>query len=259
MGLTIDYRLRTDLATISEVRTLIKSARQFARELPFEKVGKVVEFQGQEARFERGKKDPNAWFKIKSGTMIKRGTTYYPVDALQIIGFETWPGAGCESANFCLARYPATITVEASPGRFRELSTRLAGWCYSSTCKTQYASNPKNGGIEHFLRCHLSVVTLLDFIRDTGLVNVRVWDGGGYWKHRDMSKLARKVCEWNELVAAVIGGVDSAIGKRGVRRAPITEFADFEHLEAKGLKRVQKLFDRKRKKRPGARGDSDSS
>jgi len=250
MGLTIDYDLSTHLTQLDDIRRLVESLREFARDLPFEKVGKVLEFRGPETRFERGKKDRDAWFKIKSGTMIKRGRTLYPVDAVHIIGFETWPGDGCESANFCLARYPATIEDKTASGKIREITTKLQGWCYGSTCKTQYAGNPKNGGVEHFIRCHLCVIKLLDFIKRTGLVKVKVHDAGGYWEHRDLGKLVDKLREWNELVAAVVGGLDGVIGKKVVRYAPITEFANFEHLEAKGVERLKKLFEKKRKKRP---------
>ena len=249
MGLTIDYHLSTDLAAVGDIRRLVKSLRQHAHDLPFDEVGPVVEFEGPDTQFERGKKDPHSWLKIKSGTMLKRGKVYYPVPALHIIGFETWPGEGCESANFCLARYPASIEYKTTSGQIRELPTKLQGWCYGSTCKTQYAANPKNGGIEHFLRCHLCVIKLLDFINRTGLIQVKVHDGGGYWKHRDLAKLVHKLGAWNELVAAVVGGLDDLIGKKGVRSAPIAEFADFEHLEAKGLARLHKLFGKKRKRR----------
>ena len=60
----------------------------------------------------------------------------------------------------------------------------MAGWRWGSFCKTQYASNPACGGVENFLRCHLVVVRLLDFLRATGLVAVEAHDEGGYWEHR---------------------------------------------------------------------------
>lgn len=249
MGLTVDYQLSTRFIEVADIRRLLRSFREFARDLPFEEVGQLLEFKGAEAQFERGKKDQHAWFKIKSGTMIKRGKTFYPVRALHIIGFEAWPGSGCESASFCLALYPAAIEEKTASGKVREFPTKLQGWCYSSTCKTQYAANPKNGGIEHFLRCHLCVIKLLDFIKRSGLVKVKVHDGGGYWQQRDLAKLAEKLRDWNELVAAVVGGFDELIGKRAARYAPIAEFPDFEHLEAKGLERLKKLFEKKRKRR----------
>jgi hypothetical protein len=251
MGLTIDYQLSTQLNKVDEIRRLVQSFREFARDLPFEKVGQVLEFRGPETHFERGTNDQDAWFKIKSGTMIRRGKTLHPVRALHIIGFETWPGSGCESANFCLALYPATIEEKTASGKVHEIPTKLQHWCYGSTCKTQYAGNPKNGGVEHFRRCHLCIISLLDFIKRSGLVKVKVQDAGGYWQHRNLAKLMEKLREWNELVAAAVGGFDELIGKQAARYAPIAEFAEFEHLEAKGVERLKKLFDKKRRKRPG--------
>src|SRR5438128_894221 len=65
----------------------------------------------------------------------------------------------------------------------------------------QYASDPECGGIQNFLRCHLCVVKLLDFIKTTGLVQVEVSDEGEYWDKRDLGQLAREVGEWNEFIA----------------------------------------------------------
>jgi hypothetical protein len=129
MGLTINYQLSTHLTEVDEIRRLVGSFREFARDLPFEEVGQLLEFRGPEAHFERGKNDQDAWFKIKSGTMIKRGKTLYPVRALHIIGFETWPGGGCESANFCLALYPSAIEEKTASGKVHEIPTKLQGWC----------------------------------------------------------------------------------------------------------------------------------
>ena len=46
----------------------------------------------------------------------------------------------------------------------RKISPRLGGWHWSSFCKTQYASDPRCGGVANFLRCHISIITLLDRI-----------------------------------------------------------------------------------------------
>ena len=54
-----------------------------------------------------------------------------------------------------------------TPNKFqakRTIKTRLAGWRYGTFCKTQYASEPDCGGVPNFIRCHLSVIHLLDRI-----------------------------------------------------------------------------------------------
>jgi hypothetical protein len=77
MGLTIDYQLSTQVTEVAAIRRLVGSMRDFARQLPFEEVGQVLELKGPETHFERGKNDRDAWFKIKSGAMIKRGKALY--------------------------------------------------------------------------------------------------------------------------------------------------------------------------------------
>jgi len=76
----------------------------------------------------------------------------------------------------------------------------LTGWHWSSFCKTQYASNPDFGGVQNFLKCHRSVITILDHAKALGILG-EVNDRGGYWTHRDMEALAQEVEEWNQMIA----------------------------------------------------------
>jgi hypothetical protein len=144
-------------------------------------------------------------------------------ESKDMLAFSTQPGAGSEPANF----------------GFRQQST---GWRWQSFCKTQYASDPRCGGIVNFLRCHISIVKLLDFVKATGLATVIVRDEGGYWEHRDMKKLAQEIVEWNELVAGLASEQrESAEAEGKSVQATITSFPNFEHLEAKGLERIAEL------------------
>ena len=64
----------------------------------------------------------------------------------------------------------------------RKVKTRLgSGWRYSSFCKSQYASDPACGGIPNFIRCHLSVIHLLDRIGQLPTVKVDVDDEVQVW------------------------------------------------------------------------------
>ncbi len=129
------------------------------------------------------------------------------------------------------------------------MATHLDGWRWGSFCKTQYASNPDCGGINNFLRSHLCVVKLLDFAQRTKLITVEVQDEGGYWEKRDLEKLAGEVGQWNELIAAFSGILHDAADKQGATiESAIMGFPNFEHLEAKGLPRLQTLRARFRKK-----------
>jgi hypothetical protein len=250
MGLTIHYSLKTPLTQLDDIRALVDSLRQFARDLPFKEVGELLEFEGQDADFEQGnREDEDRWFKIQAGNYVREGHYHVPVKPLHIIGFSTLPGEGCESANFGFCRYPAQIDVRTESGRKRKLTTGLNAWCWGSFCKTQYASDPDCGGVQNFLRCHLCVVKLLDFAGNTGLMTVEVSDEGGYWENRDLEKLACEVGRWNEFIAAFSGILKDQAAKQGVSlESAIAGFANFEHLEAKGMARLEGLRKRKRGK-----------
>jgi len=149
-----------------------------------------------------------------------------------------------------------------SPSAFTEtpkVPTKLAGWHWSSFCKTQYASDPSCGGIPNFLRCHISVITLLDRIAKIPGVRVRVDDEGKYGpstysddyqeaheagrkptyrRHKGRyspAELAKEVGEWNEMIAGFSGALSDALAGSGMDlAAPIKDFADFERLEFRG-------------------------
>lgn len=243
MGLTIHYSLQTHLTRPNDIRTLVESLRQFARDLPFHEVGELLEFKGRDAHYEHGNcQGAERWFKIQAGSYVKCGNEHFSVNPLHIIGFTTLPGGGCESANFGFCRYPTFIEAPKENGRKRRLATGLQGWSWKSFCKTQYASDPACGGIQNFLRCHLCVVKMLDFAGRTELMTIEVHDEGGYWDQRDLGKLAREVGDWNEFIAAFSGMLKDAADHEGiVVESAISGFANFEHLEAKGLQSLQRL------------------
>jgi hypothetical protein len=136
----------------------------------------------------------------------------------------------------------------------RSVPTSLKGWSWSSFCKTQYASNPECGGVTNFLRAHISVVTLLEKIGKLPGVKAKLNDEGEYGpcvnsrgtpegqkpryrRHKGLyspALLAKEVGQWNEMVAAFVGGLGDSIGQS--MAAPIKEFANFEQLEFRGAK-----------------------
>ena len=143
----------------------------------------------------------------------------------------------------------------------RKVKTRLTGWRWSSFCKTQYASDPRCGGVANFLRCHISVVTLLDRIAELPTVKVEVDDEGKYgrshysddWREAyeagrkptyswhdgkyDPKALAEEVGEWNSMIAAQMGALGDMLEASGSDLegcSPIQGFPDFEHLEFRG-------------------------
>ena len=236
MGLTIHWNLQANVRTEAAARELVGRLRQRSLDLRFDGVGEMVDLSGQDADYRtHSAESPARWLLIQAGQYVESGGGHYAVSPQHVIAFETHPGDGCEPANFGLCRYPASIEVEdRRPGRSsqqRRLKTGLTGWCWSSFCKTQYASNPACGGVQNFLRCHLSVVALLDFAKSLGLV-AGVSDEGKYWETRDVEALAREVGSWNEMIAGFAGQLKDALGAGVVRE--IASFPNFEHLEAHG-------------------------
>jgi hypothetical protein len=246
MGLTIHYSLTSKTRSPTKARELVDSLRSRALDLPFEQVGELIDLDGPECDYEsRDQDDPHRWLMIQAGQYIARpanggGELHYSVAPTHVIAFETVPGPGSEPANFGLCRYPTYLEVNdderyVSGQGFvqerRRIRTGLSGWRWSSFCKTQYASNPECGGVPNFLRCHLAVIKLLDQAKSLDMVE-SVSDEGEFWDNRDVAALAREVGEWNQMVAAFAGQVKDWFGDDV--EAAITDFPDFEHLEAKG-------------------------
>jgi len=234
MGLTIHYSLK---ATGSEARArqFVQALHQCAQDLPFQELGPVKQFSGTEGDADH-RNDPLRWFLIQAETSVEikpKGrkqtpdyTQWQRVRPLRGIGFTAWPGEGCEQSNFGLCQYPAVVQTINGP-----LRTKLSGWRWGSFCKTQYSSDPRCGGLPHFLQCHLTVIALLDKAKELGCLD-EVHDEGGFWSQRNMQDLVRQIGSWNEMIAA-FGGVMKDLVGEGIEM-PISEFPDFEKLEAAG-------------------------
>jgi hypothetical protein len=232
VGLTIHYRLQSDTRSAKEARRLVEELRKRALDLPFAEVGDVVELKGDACQFDRyGQDHPHRWLLVQAGQYVEREHIHYSVMPKHVVAFSAWPGEGCEEANFGLCIYPGVLDItDPRTGRARKLRTELAGWCWSSFCKTQYATQ---NGLDHFLRCHLSVIRMLDYAKQLGIL-ASVNDEGDFWEKRDVQSLAREVGEWNEGMAGLVGQLKDMFG--GGFDAPIAQFPDFEHLEARGRK-----------------------
>lgn len=248
MGLTIHYKLRSRVTTLKGAREKMSAFREAIAGLGFEQLSDIFHMEGAAADFEKRGRHVSAltdqvdkiedetkrWFLIQSSTQVKdpsdRSRSYIQ-PPYEVVGFSTWPGDGCEAANFGLSRYPETIKVNG-----REILTGLKGWSWRSFCKTQYASDPECGGVANFVKCHLQVVAALDIAKKLNLLG-HVHDEGGYWEKRDVQALAKEVGEWNEMIAALGGALSDALKESGgTLLAPILERGDFERLETEGLK-----------------------
>jgi hypothetical protein len=70
MGLTIHYQLTTT-GDQAQARKLVQQLRQAALDLPFQHVGEIVEFQGDQCDWkQRADDDPSRWLLIQAGTHI---------------------------------------------------------------------------------------------------------------------------------------------------------------------------------------------
>jgi hypothetical protein len=75
---------------------------------------------------------------------------------------------------------------------------------------------------------------MLDHAKQLGIL-ANVSDEGDFWEKRDVKALAQEVGEWNELIAAQAGQLKELFGDDV--KAPIAEYTDFAHLEARGQKK----------------------
>lgn len=216
----------------------------------------------------------------------------HEIRPIEVIQFDTLPSPGCETAAFGLCRYPTEVQVKYDPkedrrflkryvgtgGRVdwmfdwrkwdqfsghamtskheatRTIKTGLGSWQFSSFCKTQYASDPEEGGIPNFLRGHISLITLLERIGDLPGCNVSYNDEGKYgrsyytddWTVKEPvytwhdgkyspAALVREVGSWNEMIAAFAGSMKDALSESGVTVAgSILNYENFEQLEFRG-------------------------
>ena len=84
--------------------------------------------------------------------------------------------------------------------------------------------------MEHFLRCHLCVIRMLDHAKELGIL-ASVKDEGDFWDGRDPKGLVRQVGEWNEGMAGLVGQLKDMFGGKFI--APITDHPEFKARQRK--------------------------
>lgn len=265
MGLTVHYVLKANLPEAAAVRAAVEKIRQFALDLPFEHVGEIVDVKGDDCEFEqhraelqKGERNESlAWMQIQASESVTPAwnkRVSYRFAPTRIIAFTACPGPGSEPANLGLGLYPAEIEREGRP-----IPTKLGGWRWQSFCKTQYASDPACGGVPNFLRCHISLITLLERAAKIPGLKVRIDDEGHYGpstyaddyeaahaagrkptyrRHagrKSPARLAEVVGESNTMIASLAGALSDACAGNGIGlESPIKAFQNFEQLEFKG-------------------------
>ena len=250
MGLTIHWSFQGPPLR-ADAKAVIEKMRQRALDLPFESVSGVVHFQGPETIFEPENDDDFGWLKVISNQIVWNQDLSLgrQCPARELIGFLIGVAPGTDLMGVYLADYPKTITAKGErTGKPRRLPTDLTSWCGSGFCKTQYASHPDCGGIPTFLRAHLSVVRLLDFAKELGIL-LKVSDESNFFTSRDVPALVNTVGNWNAFIAATAGAIGDLFG--GIIEAPIKSFPGFEHLEAKGQDRIDAWLRKLKEERGG--------
>jgi len=185
LAFSVHYHL-----ALPETRDPCVAATQLARlrlaseRYPFHLITPIWRFRGEECRAggSSALREPRDLLRLAARRRAAWADADWPeeLEPEEIQGFVIKVGRRCESLPVGLARYPAVVERGG-----RLYATGLAGWQWAASCNTQYASLC---GLEYFVRCHQSVIAVLDQARALGFTVV-VRDDGGYWEHRDVWKL----------------------------------------------------------------------
>jgi len=223
LGLHICYEMGLPSGTSrGDVLALLAALRSRAEHLPFDEITEIREFAGADCETVPGKEswtDPWVLFRIAAMARILKNSEDDPdllIAPHYAAGFMILAGKRCEPAAFGFSQAPDTLHV------------RHPGWHWHYCCKTQYASVVSEA---HLLRCHLSLIAVLDAARELG-IEVTVRDETGYDEHRDEKHLLETVQAENKLIARVAGRLADQLDTPNSKTvAPIFEHPRFEHLE----------------------------
>ena len=272
MGLTIHYSFKSDTKSVKEIKRIIKQVHQRALDLPFHSVTDIVDLKGDECDFEKNQNEDLRWMLIQASGYVRisrkdDSSQWIRVAPKRVIGFTVVVGEGSEPLNFTFASYSKTVRypqLSQFPWETRTYRVGKPEWSGYSFCKTQYASNRECGGVENFLRCHVSAITLLEYAQTIPGLTLEINDEGKYgtsnytddWKvpnpvyylhdaTHDIKALAEEVGEWNEMIAAFSGALKDQIAARGENPkcliSAIDSYLNREHLEAKGVEKNPEL------------------
>jgi len=236
MGITIHYRLSTQQEwTDDNVREWLEIMADCAQHLGCANVGSVVPAH----------KLGDVTTKLHQ---VGRGHTrrFVPINPDSGSAVMIDVGDGCQELALALCKYPAMWRCHHGRSMQRWHPTKISReWQFSWFCKTQFAGQH---GAAHFLRCHKTVISLLDFCKKSG-VEVDVKDEAHFWEQRDEAALAENLRR-SEAMMAAFGGLlkDMADTPDGATiTSPIFDYANFEHLEQEGWAQFGSHFETLRK------------
>ena len=236
MGLHICYDLSLPGSTTDDsALALLERLRAYALTLDVEVVTELLEISGRElspkAVRPEGLTLQRLLYVIANGAREERDGVADEIadgDRLAAAAFLFHPGDRSESAMFGVVR---PLLTERPVGAERPDEWRQWVWHYC--CKTQYASVISD---EHLVRCHLSVVHMLEEAQRIGFT-VTVRDETFYWDTRSTDRLLVEVHNMNRVVARFAGTMHDALSPGGKVDGAIFAHPDFERLESEPIER----------------------
>ena len=113
MGMTIYYRLHANVGSPDKARHLVEQLRRRVLDLPLKEVGQIVELADDACKRQQDNcEESKRWLAIQAAQYVIRDEVPYPILPNRVFAFHTWPGEGCETANFGLGMYPKGAQVE---------------------------------------------------------------------------------------------------------------------------------------------------
>jgi len=176
MGLTIHFKFEFK-GSETEVKNKLLKVRDKAKELGFAEVEDELWELDYSRKDERERDEAYNWAKIQYEQFDK---TKEEVRKYKGYVINLWAGPGCEPTNIGL------------------VSKDGVHWVGGAFTKTQYAKD--------FLRCHLLVIAILDYIKELGFLK-EVYDEGEYWETRSIEKLAESINESTTLIMSFLNGL----------------------------------------------------
>ena len=239
MGITIHYQLSTQKEWSEEnVREWLEVVADYARHLGCASVGPVV--PAYNFRLGNFPGLDNVTDKLHT---VGRGNKkrFVPISPEKGSVVAINVGEGCQWFVLALCKYPGMWRCHHGRSMQRWHPTNISSeWQFSWFCKTQFAGEH---GAAHFLRCHKTVISLLDFCKKSGVV-VDVKDEAHYWENRDEQELAATLRQSEGMLAAFAGLLKDTVETREQHtvESPIFDYANFEHLEQEGWQRFGSHF-----------------
>lgn len=216
MGLTIHYEVQFRGSKQALIAGLT-AIREKCRDLPFEEVDEVEQKEitlGAIRCWQNHQSSPEHTVEQRDRDMALYGLDAWDIieainhddtPCLQptfLIGLYLWPGKGCEDSSL----------------RFYKRQ-RQQVWRCDAFCKTQYA--------EHFVRCHLLVVTLMDIVKATEGFTVQVSDEGEYWETRNIETLAENINASTAMIKGVLGSLQQSLPDGATIEANISKSENY--------------------------------